>query len=75
MADINPEGEHDEEKTVGKQPHDQQADTDPEEQLVSRDELEAASEDASKVVEKDRVEQDEASIHWEDVGREFSRRN
>jgi hypothetical protein len=43
MADINPEGKHNEEKTLGKQPHKQQAEADPGEQLVKRDELEAAS--------------------------------
>ena len=48
-------------------PHEQQAEADPEEQPVKRDELEAASEDASKIVGKDRVEQDEASMHWENV--------
>ena len=73
MADINPEGEHDEEKTVGKQPYKQQAESDPGEHLVKKDELEAASEDTCKVVEKERVEQDEASTYWEDVEEKSSR--
>jgi hypothetical protein len=64
MADINPEGEHDEEKTVGKQPYKQQAESDPGEHLVKKDEREAASKDTSKVAEKERVEQDEVSTHW-----------
>jgi hypothetical protein len=42
----------------------------PGEHLVHRDELEAASDDTSKVVEKERVEKDEASTHWEDVEEE-----
>jgi hypothetical protein len=35
--------------------------------------LEDASEDTSKIVEKEKVEQDEASTHWEDVEEERSR--
>jgi hypothetical protein len=73
MVDINPEGEHDEEKTVGKQQYEQQAETDPGEHFVKGDELEDASEDTSKIVEKEKVEEDEASTHWEDVKKKISR--
>jgi hypothetical protein len=59
MADINPDGEHNEEKTVGKQPYEQQAELDPREHLVKKNEL------------KERVEQDEASAHWEEAKEEI----
>ena len=55
-ADSNLEGEHDEEKTVGKQQYKQQSESNPGEHLVKKDELEAASEDTSKEIEKERVE-------------------
>ena len=58
MADINPKGEHDEEKTVGKQ-----AELDPGEHLVKKDELEAASEDINKEIEKERARQYEVSTY------------
>jgi hypothetical protein len=45
---------------VGKKPYGQQAETSPGEHFVKGDELEYASEDTSKIVEKERVEQDEA---------------
>jgi hypothetical protein len=61
-----------EEKTVGKQPHEQQAETDPGEHLAKGDELEDGSEDTSRIVEK-KVEQDEAFTHWENVKEERSR--
>jgi hypothetical protein len=62
-----------EEKTVGKQPYEQQAETDLGEHLAKGDELEDASEDTIKIVEKETVEQDEAFPHWEDVKEERSR--
>ena len=58
---------------MGKQPYEQQAETDPGEHLVKGDELEDASEDTSKVVEKERVDQDEASTHWEGAEEERPR--
>jgi hypothetical protein len=58
MADINPEGEQDEEKTVGKQ-----AELDPGEHLVKKNEPEAASEDINEETEKERVRRDEVSTY------------
>ena len=47
--------------------------TDPGEYFVKGDGLEDASEDTSKRVEKEKVEQDEAPTHWQDVEEEGSR--
>jgi hypothetical protein len=44
------------------------------EYLVKKDELEAASEDINKGIEKERARQDEVATYWEDVEEEGSRK-